>query len=336
LDAIRRKDLIAILLSLAAKENRIELLFEHTLEMIEFDTQQVQCSNTSNSTKLLRYDFLVGADGANSKVRSLAGGRFDTSEHQELSDWHYIEFPLSPATKLSRKHIHLWPRTHSTVCAIPNSDGTWVANLIATSPLIEQVCSDRSYKTLSAIFPDLPLEQSSQISGARTSSRRFTHVSVRPWQFTHSAILIGDASHAISPFLGQGMNAALEDAHYLKKYLVQYDLPDALTRFEQTRIPHTSAVSLLSRRHSVLLTSQLSSMWTRARLRAEARLAAIFPAFPGSGYYRLAHTTDPIIGPSRSWSAQALTRLVANVAALAFCINEMFAMTLHGLTKWIP
>lgn len=57
-----------------------------------------------------------------------------------------------------------------------------------------------------------------------------------PWH-RGRVVLIGDAAHAGTPFMGQGGAMALEDALVLARCLDELDPDDALTRFGQVRYP---------------------------------------------------------------------------------------------------
>jgi kynurenine 3-monooxygenase len=63
-----------------------------------------------------------------------------------------------------------------------------------------------------------------------------------------SVLLIGDAAHAVSPSLGQGCNAALEDVAVFDKLLDQYsdDIALALEQFTINRKEDVHALAELS------------------------------------------------------------------------------------------
>ena len=60
--------------------------------------------------------------------------------------------------------------------------------------------------------------------------------------------LLGDSCHPMLPFMGQGGAQAIEDAATLKSCLVQFgdDVPAALRRYEELRLPRTSRLQGLS------------------------------------------------------------------------------------------
>jgi len=77
------------------------------------------------------------------------------------------------------------------------------------------------------------------------------NVKCRPLHKDNS-VLIGDAAHAIVPFYGQGMNAALEDVRIFDEILFDKhhgDIHEALRSFTKLRKPDVDAISDLSHRN---------------------------------------------------------------------------------------
>lgn len=63
---------------------------------------------------------------------------------------------------------------------------------------------------------------------------RYGDVRMRRW-YGQGIVVIGDAAHAMSPQLGQGVNLALADASCLADCLSQYPLEQALTQYQRRR-----------------------------------------------------------------------------------------------------
>jgi salicylate hydroxylase len=59
--------------------------------------------------------------------------------------------------------------------------------------------------------------------------------------------LLGDAAHAMLPFMGQGAGTAIEDAAVLARCLVAFPVDEALVRYEAARRERTTMVQTQSR-----------------------------------------------------------------------------------------
>ncbi len=57
------------------------------------------------------------------------------------------------------------------------------------------------------------------------------------WQNGSDLVLIGDAAHAMMPFMAQGAAMAIEDAFVLARHLAAADVPDAIRTYEAERKP---------------------------------------------------------------------------------------------------
>jgi len=90
----------------------------------------------------------------------------------------------------------------------------------------------------------------------------FDHRVLSRWS-RGNVVLVGDAAHAMAPFLGQGANQAIQDASCLASKLSQYDVEEALLRFEQIRRPPTARLMRTSRILGLLETQKGNGRSTR-------------------------------------------------------------------------
>ena len=69
-----------------------------------------------------------------------------------------------------------------------------------------------------------------------------------PWQAFGKTLIMGDASHAIVPFYGQGMNASLEDVRIFDETLEAYgaDWEQVFTAFQDKRKHNADAIADLA------------------------------------------------------------------------------------------
>jgi kynurenine 3-monooxygenase len=216
--------------------NRLNLHFDRACTAVDFATKTITFENTASTATDLTvgYDLLIGADGARSVVRSyfLNTELFEFEQKYVSTDYKSIILPrLDRALdfNLELGKIHSWRSDDGTfVVLLHQPDGSMsgvilfprhnkeVANL-ATSEQVQHFFRER--------FPEvgqmMPASEAEAFL-ARSPSRILT---IRCNRYHHgdSVLIIGDAAHSVSPSIGQGCNAALEDVVILDELLDEYD-----------------------------------------------------------------------------------------------------------------
>src|SRR5690606_13866120 len=94
-----------------------------------------------------------------------------------------------------------------------------------------------------------------------------------PWVYKNTAIL-GDASHAIVPFYGQGMNAGFEDVSIMDELIVKHnhDWEEILPEFQQLRQPDADAIATLAMRNYVEMRDLVADPDFVLRKKIEAKI----------------------------------------------------------------
>jgi 2-polyprenyl-6-methoxyphenol hydroxylase-like FAD-dependent oxidoreductase len=192
-----------------AVERGIELAsFQQTSEGIAgqvFESAHLEYSD-------FRCHFLVGCDGAHSKVRHILGLPFEGAPYEQ-------EFLLAD---LELK----WPFAHDKLSLFLGSKG-----IMAHFPLTDQISRliISANKRKSEEQPTLPEIQDAiqdfvsvpfQVSNPVWLSRFHLHHRIVPTYQKGHAFLAGDAAHIHSPVGGQGMNTGLQDAANLAWKLI--------------------------------------------------------------------------------------------------------------------
>jgi kynurenine 3-monooxygenase len=216
--------------------NRLNLHFDRACTAVDFATKTITFENTASTATDLTvgYDLLIGADGARSVVRSyfLNTELFEFEQKYVSTDYKSIILPrLDRALdfNLELGKIHSWRSDDGTfVVLLHQPDGSMsgvilfprqnneVANL-ATSEQVQRFFHQR--------FPEvgqmMPASEAEAFL-ARSPSKILT---IRCNRYHHgdSVLIIGDAAHSVSPSIGQGCNAALEDVVILDELLDEYD-----------------------------------------------------------------------------------------------------------------
>ena len=220
--SVARGPLNRILLEAAEATGQVDVHFEHRLE--DFSVSQDAVSLAFEGRSPLRHDRLFGTDGAFSAVRQrmMKGDRFDFSQSYLAHGYKEIAMPPGEdgGFAIDPEALHIWPRGHFMLMALPNPDRTFTCTLFAPfeGPEgfsgIPDVASARAY--FEAHFPDV-LDLVPDFDRDWKSNPTSSLITTRcnPWHSGDRVLLMGDAAHAIVPFYGQGMNSGFEDARVL-------------------------------------------------------------------------------------------------------------------------
>ncbi|MBC2592454.1 bifunctional 3-(3-hydroxy-phenyl)propionate/3-hydroxycinnamic acid hydroxylase MhpA [Rhodococcus aetherivorans] len=199
----------------------------------------------SGEPRIVRADYVLGCDGANSTVRSSIGSRMqdlgfeqrwlvvDIATDMELHQWegvHQVCDPARAATYMRIGHN----RYRWEFRLQPDEDAIDYPDLDALRPLIDPWTGH---------VPDPDLEV------VRIADYTFRAQVADRWR-DRRVFLLGDAAHLTPPFIGQGMGAGLRDAANLAWKLagvLDGTLPGAcLDTYQQERKRHTQSMIRLA------------------------------------------------------------------------------------------
>ena len=287
--SVSRSGINEHLLDVADSEPNITTYFEHRLADIDFETATAMFRRPKGDEIVVNADYAFGADGASSKVRRLAHNLPRFSYSQTYMPQSYIELNI-PANedgshKLETNALHIWPRKHFMLIALPNTDGTFTCTLFLNHegrPSFESLREREDVEAFfEAYFPDAMdyLERPVDVFMEKTASPLFL-VQVFPWSFNRKVALIGDAAHAIVPFYGQGMNCGFEDCAELHALIDHYDhdWDQIFPAYENARKPNGDAIAELSKRNFVEMSDLSGDSMFQLRKMIEAKFSQRFPA----------------------------------------------------------
>ena len=276
------------LLDAADSESNVESHFEHWLVDVDFKAAAAVFQVKREHEVTVDADYLFGADGAHSKVRRLAHKLPRFSYSQEYMPQSYIELniPANPdgSHKIEKNALHIWPRKHFMLIALPNPDGTFTCTLFLNfsgdpsfESLQERSAVEAFFESNFADAMDY-LEDPVDAFLEKTASPLFL-VQVFPWSFNRKVGLIGDAAHAIVPFYGQGMNCGFEDCAELNRLieLHDHDWDLIFPAYENARKPNGDAIAELSKRNFVEMSDLSGDRRFQLRKMIEAKFSARFP-----------------------------------------------------------
>jgi kynurenine 3-monooxygenase len=256
INSVSRGGLNVQLLKLADENEDVHLHFNHKCVDVDFKTGETTYTNESGDIVKNKADFVVGADGAFSRVRlrMMKSGRLDYS--QDYLDHGYKELTI-PATSdgqfaLEPNALHIWPRGEYMMIALPNPDKSFTCTLFYpfTGPISfdtlktkEDVESffDNHFADAVPMMPTLVEDFFANPTGSLVTVRCY------PW-VKGKVALLGDACHAVVPFYGQGMNCAFEDCVVLDECIERNngDLKGAFQEYQKSRKDNADAIADLA------------------------------------------------------------------------------------------
>ena len=188
------------------------------------------------------YDLVIGADGVNSKVRSLVFGE-TKSRYLGQSVWRYaFDRPAGLTTG------QMYFGKHTRVGLIPMTASRMYMFLLSAEGENPAIPADELLPRMQALLADYPAPLVREAAAQMTDPAGIiyrpleTMLMPAPW-FKNRVVIIGDAAHATIPQLGQGASLAIEDAVVLAELLKTNDPVDqVLERFMQRRFERCKMV----------------------------------------------------------------------------------------------
>lgn len=267
----------------------VRIHFDHRVDEIDLRTSKVLVTNPDGIQEKIPSNVIIGADGAYSALRNamLKQVRFDYK--QEYISHGYKELTI-PATEtgefaMDPNALHIWPRGSFMLIALPNPDKTFTCTLFLPFDG-ERVCFEniRDEKDLVGIFQtyfDDAFQLMPDLVGEffRNHTSALINIECYPWMLKN-AILIGDASHAMVPFYGQGMNCGFEDCYVLDGLIEKlgtnvWEL--IFAKFQKLRKPNTDAISQLAMENFEEMRNEVADPKFLIRKKIEAKLHALYP-----------------------------------------------------------
>lgn len=219
----------ALFETMANFEN-VTLYQPDSLYKFEVFTDYVEAALESGEQ--LKADLMVGADGARSQVRTLAGIDVDIDD--------YAQRALVATVKTQEHHqFTAWQRFQATgpLAFLPLADGSCSIVWTLPSDRADYYLSlnDTDFKTALAEAFDYKLGKITRLSDRAVFPLRGSQATS---YVLERIALVGDAAHTIHPLAGQGVNLGIKDAVALAQQLT--DVSDrgslkVLRRYERAR-----------------------------------------------------------------------------------------------------
>jgi 3-(3-hydroxy-phenyl)propionate hydroxylase len=225
----------------AAATPSVDLRLGAELTDLEPEPDRVVASlAATGEVSRVRASWVVGCDGASSRVRDLAGLTLEDLSFDE--QWLVVDLLLGPATReLPRHAVHVCdPARPHTAIPMPLGRYRFELQVLDGEDPVRLQQPDRVAELLA------PYLDPGEATLERAAVYTFHGLVARQWR-AGRVLVAGDAAHQMPPFLGQGMCSGLRDATNLAWKLARVvggtSPADLLDTYESERRPHVRAIT---------------------------------------------------------------------------------------------
>jgi kynurenine 3-monooxygenase len=303
--SVSRAGLNLTLVNAAARFPNVRLFFGHKCTGIDLAGPALEMANERNHGSFqVPCDIAIAADGAFSAIRAHVQKQegFNYQQAFESHGYKELTIPAGPdgSHHLEKHALHIWPRQSFMMIALPNLDGSFTVTLFwpfeGPNSFAATKTDDDLVRLFKAQFSDaLPLMPNLQEDYFRHPTGSLVTIRCSPWHVVGKVLLLGDAAHAVVPFLGQGMNAAFEDCRVLNQCLA-HSAPDwecAFVQYQHQRKVHVDALADMCIDNFLEMRDRVGSRLFRFRKRIQILLHKLFPHWYIPLYTLITFTTVP-------------------------------------------
>ena len=341
INSISRGELTALLMDEAEALENVKIEFNKKSKKVDFvnNTATFKDYNTKEEISF-KADVIFGTDGAGSSLRRsyYLERKFLFSFSQNYLTHGYKELSILPTKdggfKTYKNALHIWPRGDFMLIALPNLDGSFTVTLFLsfeegeynfnnlTNPEVVTEFFKKEFPDALELMPNL-IEDFFENPTAPLGT-----VKCSPWHYKGNTMLMGDASHAIVPFYGQGMNASFEDVVEFDKHLDNHkgDWEATFKAYEKSRKKDTDAIADLAIDNFFEMRDHVANPIFKEKRKLEMALEENFPKEYSSKYSLVTFNED--IGYH-----EAMTRGRAQDKAILNMIADNDISTALDVTK---
>ncbi|EFQ92165.1 hypothetical protein PTT_10811 [Pyrenophora teres f. teres 0-1] len=267
---------------------------------------------STSSTRTVNFDFLIGADGTYSTVRQFMMRKLHMDFSQQYLDalWCDFFFPAAEdgTYRMDSTCLHVWPADESIVMCQPDFDGSFRAGMVCATDKVRyyEANPDEFADFFDEKFPGIvgPLLSKEEITRQFVKNLKIPLKSVKCGKlgYKDNAVLLGDSSHAMTPFHAMGMITGLEDVRIFFQDFrdprvaaaqslaeaaetLPFCIPGTVQAYSEFRLPDVHAMVDMAASHYHELRIGVRSASARAKKIVEAWLSRWAPSLDWTTTY---------------------------------------------------
>ena len=330
--SVSRSQLNILMMNLAEREG-VEIVFDHELSSIDFDSMTLKFENG----KTVASERIFGTDGAGSKTRKelIRQVSSENKENYDEVEWlgaSYKEM-LMPAGKngeyvIDKLALHIWPRATHMLMALPNLDGSFTMTLylpergedsfetLKTKNDVQSLF-ERDFKDAIPLMPNYLEEFFDNPTGLLGTVRS------APWCYRDKCVLLGDSAHGVVPFYGQGMNSGFEDVFYFNQILEKLgeDWEQVFKKYYEKQKPNGDAIGDMAVENYLVMRDKVADPRYLLKRAIDHKLEIEFPKIYRPKYGMVTYTLIPYQLAQKAGVLQE--RILESLAADIKSIDEL-------------
>lgn len=294
--SVSRSGLNITLLEEVARQPSVKMRFAERCVDVDLEAPAIEVERESGERERIEADYVIGCDGAFSAVREKMRIQNRFNYAQQYLDHGYKELTIPPAAEcgvdpslhdgfaMDPNALHIWPRGHYMMIALPNADRTFTCTLFWPYEGPESFAvldtEEEVVEFFETHFPDaVPLMPTLASDFMKNPIGSLVTIRCSPWEMGGKVLIMGDAAHAIVPFYGQGMNAGFEDCRLFGEMIDEFgfDLEHVIRHFAQERVDDAEAIADLALENFIEMRDSVADPMFQLRKRVEHALHAKDP-----------------------------------------------------------
>lgn len=319
--SVSRSELNCLLMDEAEKAGA-RIVFQSSLKSVDLKNKQAAFENSPPEA----YDLLFGTDGTASAARQAIIDDLGPDAEYKVeplgTDYKEMTMPAHGGKYVLDEHsLHIWPRGNHMLMGLPNRDGSFTMTLYMPHDWFKKFSTPESFEDyFRTNYPDaVPLMPEFAKEYAENPQGFLGIVRMKPWIFKDQIALLGDASHAMVPFFGQGMNSGFSDVQFLLDQMDLHpnDYGTILRNYENHQKPSGDAIADMSRENFSEMCDKVGDEKFLLRKKIENKLENTFPEKFRSRYGLVTYTLIPyhLVKEVGAIQDEVLDRLTENLAS---------------------